>query len=294
MSEIAANFLEDISRGVLIADGAMGTVLQSKGFAPPFETLNLTHPILIQSLHQQYYEAGARVIYTNTFGMHPLWLKNLKTEAEFEVLLQRAVELARAAVGNKAYVAGCVGPSGLSLAELKTFSVEKLKQFYLRQVTILSELGVDLIVFETFYSLSEIRMALLASARSKPMTLPLIMSVTVEKDGSLADGTVFKDWVGVLNEAPGVDVIGINCSYGPLFLEPIVDLLCASTRKSVLLKPNAGLSQKIEGRLLSPLTPKEFSLRLHAVKQPQIRILGGCCGTTPEFIKELCVTRPNY
>lgn len=289
MSEITANFLEDISRGILIADGAIGTVLQSKGFAPPFETLNLTHPILIQSLHQQYYEAGARVIYTNTFGMHPLWLKNLKTEAELDVLLQKAVELARAAVGSRAYVAGCVGPSGLSLAELKTFSVEKLKQFYSRQVTMLSKLDVDLIAFETFYSLAEIRMALLASTTS----LPLIMSVTVEKDGSLADGTGLKDWVEILNEAAGVDVIGINCSYGPLFLEPVVDSLCALTRKPILLKPNAGLPQKIEGQLLSPFTPKEFALRLQAMKRPQIRILGGCCGSTPEFIKELRV-RANY
>jgi len=274
-----ANFLEDIASGVLLADGAMGTVLKSQGFAPPFEILNLTHPDLIWSLHQKYYEAGARVIYTNTFGLHSLQLKNLKTEVELEVLLQKAVEIARAAIGNKAYVAGCVGPSGLSI------------EFYLRQVTILAESGVDIIVFETFYSLAEIQVALLASEEAKPTNLPLIVSVTVEKDGSLADGTALKDWVGVLNAAAGVDVIGLNCSYGPRFLAPIVDLLCALTRKPVLLKPNAGLPQENTGQLLHPFTPKDFALCLNAMKQPRVRILGGCCGTTPEFIKELGALR---
>lgn len=284
---MTVNFLADIASGVLLADGAIGTVLKSKGFAPPFETLNLTHPDLIQSLHRAYYEAGARVIYTNTFGVTSLQLKNLKTELDPGILLRQAVELARAAIGDEAYVAGCVGPVGLSLAELKIFSGERLKLLYSHQVAVLAGAGVDLIVFETFYSLIEIQIALLACERAKPITTPLVVSVTVEKDGFLADGTSLKDWVRLLDEAVVVDVIGLNCSHGPLFLAPVVDSLCALTCKPILLKPNAGLPQENAGQLLYPFAPEDFAMSLKAMKQPQIRILGGCCGTTPEFIKEL-------
>lgn len=265
----------------------MGTPLLAQGFKPPLEVLNLTHPELVRALHQAYFDAGARVICTNTFGAHPLRLKNLSCEAEPEDLIRQGVALARAAVGQSAYVTGSAGPSGLSLNELKTFSAERLKQFYSRQVTALAEAGVDLIVFETFYSLTELRVALLASQWAKPVTMPLIASVTVQKDGSLADGTPLKDWVGALNEALSVDVIGLNCGFGPQALEPVLETLLALASKPLFIKPNAGLPQERSGQLFYPFSPQDFAASLTALHHPKVRIYGGCCGTTPEFIREL-------
>lgn len=285
MSIISGNFLKDLKTNVLVADGAMGTALLTRGFLPPLEAVNLTDPQVVTTLHREYFLAGARVIFTNTFGANEIRLKLQNPLLDLNEVNRAAVQNARAAIGQEAYVVASLGPSGLSLAELYATPLERLKQNTTHQMRTLSGSAVDAYAFETVTSLVELKPALDGCLRAKPEPKPLLVFMSVGPDGVLADGTPLATWAKFLRSQP-VDVVGVNCGVGPNAMGPVLRELGELTGKSVAFKPSAGLPD-LQGPNSYPFAPKDFSEAVLREIPSCVRLIGGCCGTTAEFIGAL-------
>lgn len=276
-------FLKDHS---VILDGGMGTLLQARGLAAGElpERWNLSHPEEITAIHRAYFEAGANVVNTNTFGANSLKF----TSDELEEIIKAAIENAqnaRTQSGKRdAWVALDIGPLGRLLSPLGDLDFEDAVAIFAQTVRLGVQYGADLIVIETMSDCYETKAALLAAKENS--TLPVFVSNAYGEDGKLMTGADPAAMVAML-EGLGADAIGVNCSLGPKALLPIVKsyLQCASV--PILVKPNAGLPRVENGKTVYDVTPEAFASDVAEMMEAGVRLAGGCCGTTPDYIQAL-------
>ena len=282
IANMAANILDKLGTELLFFDGAMGTQIQKKGLklGELPELFNILNPGAIQSIHEEYLQAGADFISTNTFGANRLKLKN--TGHTPEELISAGVNLAKKAVGKYGgYVALDVGPLGELLAPLGTLSFEEAYGLYKEQMVIGAQCGADAIIIETMTDLQELRIALLAARENT--VLPVFCSMSFEENRRTFMGCSAASAAVALEGL--ADAIGINCSLGPAEILPIAEELAQYTNKPLLIQPNAGLPRVEDGVTVFDVTPEEFSDAMGAYHRMGAAILGGCCGTTPAHIR---------
>jgi methionine synthase I (cobalamin-dependent)/5,10-methylenetetrahydrofolate reductase len=271
---------------VLLFDGAFGTVLYSHGIFINrcYDELNLSMPELIKKIHTEYVNAGAECIETNTFGANRFKLAAHGFKEKTVDINFRGAKLAREVAGSAVLVAGSIGPLGIPLEPIGPTSLAEAKEAFKEQASALKDGGVDLFILETFSDLSAIHQALLAIR--EVCDLPVIASFTVGDDGKTAFGTSAEKITRKLDEW-GADVIGLNCSTGPHAMLQVVEKIMKITEKPISAIPNAGKPRMVEGRkfyLASGEYMAEYARRLILAG---VKIIGGCCGTTPEYIKAM-------
>ena len=274
---------EIFQHGILMLDGAMGTVLQQRGLPPGGqpELLNLTEPDLLASVYREYVAAGSRVVYANTFGANGL--KLAKTGHTVAEVIQAAVTVAREAVaGTGTLVALDVGPLGELLEPMGTLTFERAYGLFREMMEAGAGAGADLIAIETMTDLYETKAALLAAKEAT--TLPVLVTMSFEADGRTFTGCTVASMAHTL-EGLGADAIGLNCSLGPDKLAPLLKELCENTRLPVVAKPNAGLPDPVDGHY--DMGPEEFAQALLPCVEAGVSIVGGCCGTSPDYIRAL-------
>ena len=270
---------ELIKENFLILDGAMGTVLQSKGLelGEIPEVLGIEKSEEIINIHKSYIKAGAKVIYTNTFGANRYKLENCKYAVED--IITSAIENARKACeGTDCLIALDIGPIGQLLEPTGTLTFEQAYDIFKEQI--IAGQNADLIVFETMTDLYEVKAAILAARENS--NLPIICTMTFEETLRTFTGVSISSMALTLNGL-GVDAIGINCSLGPAEILPIVEELSKWTNLPLVVKPNAGLPDPVTDKY--DVTPEKFAEEIEKLVKYGIRIIGGCCGTTPEYIK---------
>lgn len=285
----AAEFRDKLQSKIIVADGAMGTMLYAKGIFINrcFDELNLSSSQLVKEIHQEYVRAGAEVLETNTFGGNRVRLAAFGFAEKLRAINEAGVRLAREAAGERAFVAGAMGPLGTQIEPLGPMSFAEARAVFREQAECLLRAGIDLIVFETFYELSELREAILAAREAAGDEMVIMAQVTVNDDGTLRDGTSVETFTRGLHELP-VDVIGVNCSAGPKVVLETVEKMLLLTDKPLSAMPNAGLPATVEGRNIYLCSPEYMSQYARRFLQAGVRVIGGCCGTTPEHIKQIC------
>jgi homocysteine S-methyltransferase len=284
----AAEFRELLEKRIFVADGAMGTTLYSKGvfINRCYDELNLSLPALIRDVHQDHIKAGAEILESNTFGANRKRLSAFGFAEKLRLINQSGVRIAREAAREHAFVAGAVGPLGIRLEPLGPTSFEEARAIFREQIEVLVESGVDLLIFETFREMSEVHQAVLAAREVAGDDLAVIVQLSVEDDGYLRDGTSTEDFTRRLSEWP-VDVIGLNCSSGPKVMLETVEKMVAYTSKPLSAMPNAGLPATVEGRNIYLCSPEYMAQYARRFLQAGVKIVGGCCGTTAEHIREI-------
>ncbi|MBQ8161020.1 MAG: homocysteine S-methyltransferase family protein [Clostridia bacterium] len=284
-----------MSSHLLLLDGGMGSLLQKAGLGlgelP--ETWNLSHPDVITSIHRRYFDAGCNVVYTNTFGANCLKFSVEGDDRDkayaLSDIVSSAVALARRAVRESQspqpkFVALDVGPSGKMLNPWGDFPFEDAVDLFKKTISAGLRVGVDLIVIETMNDARETKAALLAARELTD--LPVFVTCAYGSDGKLMTGASPEAMCAML-ESMGATAIGVNCSMGPDAMEPVVDRYLSSTSLPVILKPNAGLPQMVDGNTVYDVTPKDFSASVMRMIRKGVQIAGGCCGTTPEYLEAL-------
>ncbi|MFI5273068.1 MAG: bifunctional homocysteine S-methyltransferase/methylenetetrahydrofolate reductase [Ktedonobacterales bacterium] len=294
-------FLERLRQGPLLCDGAMGTMLYGRLHENSlqsrcFDELVLTHPELVQDIHLQYIRAGAQVIETNTFGANAAKLAAYGLEDQVQNINRRAAKLAyeaRDIAGRPVFVAGAVGPSGLPHVRAAGDDGQPLRAMralFRTQIEALVEGGADLLILETFSNLAELRQAVLAAKETA--SLPIVAQMTFGDETQSASGNTPFEAAAVLG-ALGVDVVGVNCSIGPAGTLDAVEQMSVALRTlhpgapdTVLLsaQPNAGLPARVHNRFLYVSTPDYFAEYARRFASAGVRLIGGCCGTTPAHI----------
>jgi methionine synthase / methylenetetrahydrofolate reductase(NADPH) len=280
-------FLEAIDDRVLVCDGAMGTQLYSKGvfINRCFESLNLTNPELVGGVHADYLRAGADVIETNTFGANRIKLRAFGLSEKVGAINAAGAQIARRLARDKAYVAGAIGPLGIRVEPWGKTGVDEAQQFFREQAEALLQGGVDLFILETFRDLNEISAAI--AAVREVCDLPLVAQMTTEEDGNSLDGTPPEQFAPVLL-ARGASVVGVNCSVGPAPMLESIERLAAITQARLSAQPNAGKPRDIEGRNIYLCSPEYMASYARRFIANGVRLVGGCCGTTPEHIRQIC------
>jgi methionine synthase I (cobalamin-dependent)/5,10-methylenetetrahydrofolate reductase len=279
-------FLQALDQRVLVCDGAMGTVLYAQGIFINrcFDSLNLTDPRRVAAVHEEYVLAGADVLETNTFGANRIKLRAFGLDDSLREINAQGARLARDAAGHHAYVAGAMGPLGLRIEPWGRTAHEEAQDYFREQAQALVDAGVDLIILETFRDLNEIRAAI-AAVRSIS-GLPLVAQMTIEDEGNSLDGTPPEQFVPAL-QAAGADVIGINCSIGPAHMLETLERMAGLTSARLSAQPNAGRPRDIEGRTLYLTSPEYMASYARRFLDCRVRLVGGCCGTTPEHIRHI-------
>lgn len=276
-------FLERLSTGPLLCDGAMGTLLYARGvpYERCFDELNLSSPDLIQRIHQEYIAAGADVVETNTFGANRLKLARFGLEGQVREINFRGVKLAREArevSGQPVFLAGAVGPIGQPLAPIGAVSLAEARAAFKEQVEALLEAGADLLILETFPDLTELRQAILAAREA--CDLPIVAQLSFADDGTTLTGRTPVEVSSALAELE-VQVIGVNCGLGPQLALDVVHQLTAPDGGYLSAQPNAGFPSRLEGRFLYYSTPEYFADYARRFAEAGVALIGGCCGTTP-------------
>lgn len=282
-------FLEKLKDKTLLFDGAMGTMLMKAGqdsLKTPI-LLNLDEPDLVADIHKQYYAAGADVVITNTFGGSPLKLAADGLEQQLVELNREAVRLTRRACPDGKFVAGDIGPSGKMLKPLGDVAPEEMQENFFAQAGVLIEAGVDLIIIETMYSLDEALAAVQGVRKAGDILLLASMTYSKTKNGFFTVmGENISQCVSVLEEA-GADMMGANCTLNSTDTIDLTKELRAATGRPILIQPNAGKPVTSKGLTYYEQTPAEFAKDARKIQEAGADMIGGCCGTTPEFIQEL-------
>ncbi|UPU35435.1 bifunctional homocysteine S-methyltransferase/methylenetetrahydrofolate reductase [Geomonas paludis] len=276
-------FLDRIAQGVLIGDGAIGTMLYAKGVAPEanFEHLNLVRPELVLELHREYVAAGAQVIETNTFGANCAKLSAIGLGGKVAEINRKGAQLARSAAdGHDVFVAGSIGPLGRGKSDL---APEQITECFRVQSAALAEGGVDLLILETFSELDELLVALSAARETG---LPVVANLAFGEGGRLPGGTSAEGAARAL-AAAGADIVGANCGAGPLELLATVKRIAAACSLPLAAYPNSGFPEYIDGRYIYRTTPEYFADRAEELVAAGASLVGGCCGTTPEHIRAM-------
>ena len=278
------DFRKFLENNIVTFDGAMGTMLYLKGvyINRVYDELNLSQPSLVKEVHREYLEAGAMVLETNTFGANKFKLAPHGLADKLEVINFQAAKIAREVAGETAWVAGAIGPLGIRIEPWGKTSVEEAQAAFEEQVRGLLAGGVDLFILETFYDLNEIHQAI--KAVKKLCDKPIIASMTINEDGNALYGTTVDVFTPKLEEW-GADVIGLNCSVGPKTMFDAVEKMRNLTSKPIMAQPNAGLPRVVDGRTIYLCNPEYFGEYAKRFIQLGVKIIGGCCGTTPEHIK---------
>ena len=282
------SFLDAIDQRVLVCDGAMGTMLYAKGIFlnRSFDELNLTQPDLVADVHQAYVRAGADVIETNTFGANRIKLGAFGLADRVHAINLQGAKIARHAAREQVYVAGAIGPLGIRIEPWGKTGVDEAEEFFREQARALVEGGVDLFVLETFRDVNEVGAAIRA-VRSV-CDLPIVAQVTTEDDGHSLDGAAPETFVPEL-ERLGVQVVGLNCSVGPAAMLESIERMAQVATVKLSAQPNAGRPREIEGRNIYLCSPEYMASYARRFISNGVRLVGGCCGTTPEHIRQIKV-----
>jgi methionine synthase I (cobalamin-dependent)/5,10-methylenetetrahydrofolate reductase len=277
-------FLDEVAQRVVVSDGAMGTMLYAHGMFinRSYDELNLSAPAVVKEIHQAYAHAGAEILETNTFGANAVALEKYGLRDRVARINRAGVELARACAGDECWVAGAIGPLGVYLEPLGKLSFAEARAVFREQAEALAAAGVDLLMLETFGQVTELREAL-AAARDA-CTLPLVAQITIDDEGRALDGTPAAEAARRL-ETWGADVIGINCSGGPVGILEALEQMAKATSRPLIAQPNAGKPRSVEGRNLYMVSPEYLADYARQFIAAGAKIVGGCCGTTPEHIK---------
>src|SRR5271168_1940462 len=280
------DFLARIKQFPALCDGAMGTLLYANGvfINRCYDELNLSQPDLIRGIHHDYLQAGAEIVETNTFGANAFRLARHSIADKVRDINHAGARLAReAAKSFDVWVAGSVGPLGTRIEPLGKTSFEEARQAFRDQITALAEGGVDLLMFETFGYLEELHQAMLA-AKDVGVKLPLVVQVTIDEDGNCLDGSDPETFTPRLEEW-GADVIGCNCSVGPVAMLDAIERVRAVTSLPLAAQPNAGIPRSVEGRNIYLCSPEYMASYARKFVAAGVRLVGGCCGTTPDHIR---------
>jgi methionine synthase I (cobalamin-dependent)/5,10-methylenetetrahydrofolate reductase len=286
MQSMAADLLERTKQSPILCDGAMGTLLYAKGvfINRCYDELNLSQPDLIRGIHHEYLQAGAEIVETNTFGANSFRLARHSISGKVREINRAGAAVAReAAKSFDVWVAGSVGPLGTRIEPLGKTSFEEAREAFREQIAALAEGGVDLLMMETFGYLEELHQAMLA-AQDVGAKLPLVVQVTIDEDGNCLDGAEPETFAPLLEEW-GADVIGCNCSVGPVAMLDAIERVRAVSTLPLAAQPNAGIPRSVEGRNIYLCSPEYMASYARKFVAAGARIVGGCCGTTPEHIR---------
>jgi homocysteine S-methyltransferase len=272
----------------------MGTLLYAKGvfINKCYDELNLTQPDMVRSIHQEYLNAGAEVIETNTFGGNSFRLMRHGLADQVREINLRGAQLARQTadafnqkMAADVLVAASVGPLGMRIEPLGKTSREEARESFRQQIAALAEGGVDLIMLETFGYLEELHQAILAAREAAPQ-LHLVAQVTIDEDGNCLDGASPETFAAKLDEW-GPEIIGCNCSVGPVAMLEAIERIRRITERPLAAQPNAGIPRSIEGRNIYLCSPEYMASYARKFVNAGVGLVGGCCGTTPEHTKAM-------
>jgi homocysteine S-methyltransferase len=279
-------FIEALEERVLVCDGAMGTMLYARGvfINKSFDALNLTQPELVADVHQEYVDAGADVIETNTFGANRIRLGSFGLADRLHEINAQGAKIARQAARENAYVAGAIGPLGVRIEPWGKTGVDEARGYFREQAQALADGGVDLFILETFRDLNEIGAAI--DAVRSVSDRPIVAQMTTEEDGNTLDGTPPERFTPDL-EARGATIIGLNCAVGPAPMLDTIERMAAVTARTLSAQPNAGQPRDVEGRNIYLCSPEYMASYARRFIQHRVRLVGGCCGTTPEHIRQM-------
>jgi len=283
--------LDAVRAGALVIDGAMGTQLYERGvlYSACFEELNVSRPELVSKVHDDYVRAGAQVIESNTFGANVLRLEKYGLSSRMRELNTAGVRLARAAAAGHAYVLGAIGPSGYFLGESgeaqPAQDLERVRSVLLEQARTLVEAGVDGLLVETFRQTPELRVAVEAAVQAAEGRIPVIASASLDEAGRMAEGTGAEEVARLVKEW-GASMVGVNCSEGPMAVLAAVEKMIP-VGLPVLAAPNAGLPRRVDERMVYVSTPEYFGVYARRMIRVGVRLVGGCCGTTPEHVRRI-------
>ncbi|MGE5646062.1 MAG: bifunctional homocysteine S-methyltransferase/methylenetetrahydrofolate reductase [Acidobacteriota bacterium] len=282
----AKEFRERLKNRVLVADGAMGTMLYSRGvfINRCFDELNLSSPGMVKEIHEEYVKAGAEILETNTFGANRVRLAGYGFAEKLREINHAGVRLAREAAGEQAFVAGSIGPLGVRIEPLGPTSFAEARAAFREQIEALVEAGIDLLVLETFANLSELHEAVMAAREAAGPELAVVAQVTIDDFGNMPDGAATSVFTARLDGWP-VDVIGLNCSVGPKNALETIEQMAQYTSKPLSAMPNAGNPATVEGRKIYLSSPEYMAQYARRFIWAGAKVIGGCCGTTPEHIK---------
>jgi homocysteine S-methyltransferase len=284
-----SDFLSALDTRVLVCDGAMGTMLYSKGIfiSRCFDELNLSNRQLVREVHDQYVKTGVDILETNTFGANRTKLMShglAEQTAAINIEGARVAREAAARAANKVFVAGAIGPLGIRIEPWGKMSIDEAKAIFHEQAQALLDGGVDLFMLETFFDLNEVHAAI--RGVREVSDLPLVVQMSVEDDGNSPEGTPPEVFAKRLDEW-GADVVGLNCSVGPQTMLEAIERIEVVTSKKLSVQPNAGKPRSIEGRNIYLCSPEYMASYAKRFVQHGVRIVGGCCGTTPEHISAI-------
>ncbi len=280
-------FLQAIRNRVLVLDGAMGTMLQERGLNPGQspEELNLTLPGVVAGVHREYLDAGADIIITNTFGGNRSKLAHYGLEGRIREINATGVAIAREVAGDRAYVGASIGPTGSFVEPVGEVGFDEMADIFREQAGHLIDAGADFITFETFLDIKEIRAGIIA-VREISADIPIVAQLTFDDKGRSVLGTP-PEAAAITLEAVGADIVGSNCGLG---IDGIYEILAAMrrvTRLPLISQANAGLAQLKDGKTVFPGTPEEMTAYHDRLLDLGVRIIGGCCGTTPAHIRAM-------
>ena len=276
----------------VLCDGAMGTMLYERGvfIHRCYDELNLSQPDLIRTIHEEYLQAGAEIIETNTFGgnrfrlqRHGLQDKVHDVNIAGAKIARQAADQIRDKQATQAYVAGAVGPIGVQIEPLGKVSFAEARAAFAEQIRALAEGGVDLLVLETMTSLNEVHQAILAAREAAPQ-LPILAMMTIDEEGNTLDGSSPEVAAQKLTEW-GVDAVGCNCSAGPATILSAIERMRTATTLPLVAMPNAGMPRAVDGRNIYLCSPEYMASFARKFAQAGVQFVGGCCGTTPSHIR---------
>jgi methionine synthase / methylenetetrahydrofolate reductase(NADPH) len=272
---------------VVVFDGAMGTMLYARGvfINQCYDELALRSPDLVREIHAAYVRAGADVLETNTFGANRAKLIQYGLEGQVAAINTKAAQLAREAAGERRLVSGAVGPLGVRLEPYGPTSKDEARELFREQMAALRDGGADCFLLETFADIEELEQAILAAREVNP-GMPVIAQATIGPDFRTAFGATPEDIARVLDRW-GVDVIGLNCSVGPQTILEAIERMAAVTSCKLSAQPNAGMPRDVGGRSMYMASPEYMATYARHLVQAGAKIVGGCCGTTPEHIKAM-------
>ena len=296
--------LNYLKNNIIVLDGGMGTLLQAKGLKAGEhpESWNITRPEEIINIHKDYFDSGSNVVSTNTFGANLLKF----SEIELDLIIKSAVENAKTARSqsknsSEKFIALDIGPTGKMLKPFGELDFERAVEIFAKTVKLGVKYGVDLVIVETMNDPYETKAAVLAVKEN--CNLPVFVTNAYGKDGKLMMGSSPRAMIAML-EGLGVDAIGVNCSYGPKTLMPVIKEYLKYSSLPIIFKPNAGLPSVLNGKTTFDLPAIDFASEVASAVKQGVRVVGGCCGTTPEYIKQLSakiqgvspkkITKKNY
>src|SRR5271166_4544474 len=282
------NLIERLKQSTVLCDGAMGTLLYAKGIFINrcYDELNLSQPELIRGVHHDYLQAGAEIVETNTFGANSFRLARHSLADRVRDINVAGAQVAReAAKSFDVWVAGSVGPLGVRIEPLGKTSFEEARTVFREQIGALVEGGVDLLMLETFGYVEELHQAVLA-CREVNAKIPLVAQVTIDEDGNCLDGSDPEAFAARLAEW-NVDVLGINCSVGPVAMLDAIERVRAVTSLPLAAQPNAGMPRSVEGRNIYLCSPEYMASYTRKFVAAGVQLIGGCCGTTPDHIRAM-------